>query len=353
MNNINKMPKMISNGKREERKWPSLSELRMIPMMGILTIAKKLGQSDKLMQMMTRRMQAPKQKRQAFAGYQPTAHDVFVCTYAKSGTNWTMQIAHQIAHYGEATFDNIYDLIPWPDMPMPAMDKAKLDDKRPQEHAPTGLRVIKTHLDSDYVPYTPDAKYIVVVRDPKDVFVSSYHFGKGILNPTGVDYDAKSWLEQFTSSHFFFDSWPAHIASFWPWRERHNVLFLTFGEMKDDLRGTCQQVADLMGVSLTEEQLDMAPRKRGVEQKSSFQYMKALDHKFKPRPPAFGKFEMPVMIRSGKRGASGELLNKEQQAQIDAFCQAELNRLGSDIPYTTLFKYVETQKRKLDHLLTS
>ena len=162
-----------------KKKRPLLAALRLLPMMGIMTIAKKVGQSEKLMRMMTRRMRSPKQKQKAFANYQATANDVFVCTYSKSGTNWTMQIAHQIAHYGEAEFDNIYDEIPWPDMSMP-IELAQLDDPRPLQQSATDQRVIKTHLESDYVPYHPDAKYIVVIRDPKDVFVSSYFFGQGV-----------------------------------------------------------------------------------------------------------------------------------------------------------------------------
>ena len=31
-----------------------------------------------------------------FKGYEPTEHDVFVVTYVKSGTNWMMQLVHQL-----------------------------------------------------------------------------------------------------------------------------------------------------------------------------------------------------------------------------------------------------------------
>jgi hypothetical protein len=43
------------------------------------------------------------------------------------------------------------------------------------------------------------------------------------------------------------------------------------------------------------------------------------------------------MIRSGKSGASEELLTKEQQDAVDRRCLAELERLGSDFPYAELF----------------
>jgi hypothetical protein len=48
----------------------------------------------------------------------PTASDVIVATYAKRGTNWALQIAPQIAYYGEAEYDFIHDLVAWPDAPV-------------------------------------------------------------------------------------------------------------------------------------------------------------------------------------------------------------------------------------------
>ena len=36
-------------------------------------------------------------------------------TYAKSGTNWMMQIAHQLIYHGKGEYDHLHDLVPWPD----------------------------------------------------------------------------------------------------------------------------------------------------------------------------------------------------------------------------------------------
>ena len=62
--------------------------------------------------------------------------------------------------------DNIYNLIPWPDPPFP-FNYASLHDASLTTNSPTGLRVIKTHWEADFVPYSPAAKYVVVIRDPK------------------------------------------------------------------------------------------------------------------------------------------------------------------------------------------
>ncbi len=36
-------------------------------------------------------------------------------TYAKSGTNWMMQIAHQLIYHGKGEYNHLHDVVPWPD----------------------------------------------------------------------------------------------------------------------------------------------------------------------------------------------------------------------------------------------
>jgi hypothetical protein len=92
-----------------------------------------------------------------FKGYQPNHRDVFVCTYSKSGTNWALQIAYQLS-----------------------------------------------------------AKYISIIRDPKEAFVSSYHFSAGML-PRGQMIGVEAWLELFLSAEFPYGSWAEHVAGYWAW----------------------------------------------------------------------------------------------------------------------------------------
>ena len=37
-------------------------------------------------------------------------------TFPKSGTNWMLQIAHQLIHHGKGEYDHIHDVVPWPDI---------------------------------------------------------------------------------------------------------------------------------------------------------------------------------------------------------------------------------------------
>jgi hypothetical protein len=91
-----------------------------------------------------------------------------------------------------------------------------------------------------------------------------------------------------------------------------------------------------MGISLTEAQMAK------VIERSSFQYMKQHESQFgTPILPFMKAKDKAVMIRSGKSGSSNELINREQQAAIDRFCQELLHKLGSDFPYREMFTVVE------------
>src|SRR5207237_1262355 len=68
----------------------------------------------------------------------------------------------------------LMDSSPWLDMRVLPLDKvmAKLE-------AQTHRRCIKTHLPLDGLPYFDDIKYIVIGRDPRDVFMSLVnHYGE-------------------------------------------------------------------------------------------------------------------------------------------------------------------------------
>ena len=261
-----------------------------------------------------------------FDGFTPGEHDVLVCSYFKSGTNWTMQMALQTAWRGSAEFAHVHDLIPWVELSERMRYTVPVCDGL-WRAAPSALRVIKTHLPVGKITYNESGKYIWVVRDPKDVFVSSFHFVRSILlGPLMIPLD--EWLDIYLSEDTFCGSWAEHLQSGWQLRDRDNVLFLTYEEMKRDHAGSVDQIAALMGVSLTPKERD------AVITQSSYPHMKSISRKFDTiglSPPWVdprGK-----MIRRGRAGASDELLTREQQQRIDDYWRAELLRLGCDFPY--------------------
>jgi Sulfotransferase domain len=292
-------------------------------------LSRILGSDPMLRFMKASRIRGQK-KANPFGNYVPTKHDVFVATFAKSGTNWMMQIAHQLAFHGKGEFDHIHCVVPWPDTKLmgPLRNYAiPLEDPSVWKASPEQKRVIKTHFDWEFVPYSEDARYIIVIRDPKDVFVSSWFFfvKGGFLSPIIRSVD--DLFRVFQTENFpVGGSWAVNTAGYWAQRHRPNVMIVSFKSMKPDLRGTVRKVADFIDIDASEELIDQ------VCQKSTFDYMKRIDEKFRTWKMLPWKSEA-AMIRSGKQGGSSELLSRDQQRQIDAFFMAELKRLGSDFPY--------------------
>ena len=297
----------------------------------VAATSRRFGASAWFLKNVAGRRMSPDRHADLFRGFSPDERDVFVATFPKSGTNWAMQIAQQIAWRGDARFDHIYDVVAWPESPFPV--RVPLGDRSGAEAAPTRRRVIKTSSPAQFVPYDERSAYVTVIRDPKEVAVSAYHFITGTFGLT--DLTVADWVDSFTGPAFPAGSWAAHAASYWAWRDRPNVAVLCFADMLRDLDAAVRAVAEVMGVALQPSEHDQ------VVARSRFAWMREHEDLFGPPLLRFRPPEVEArMIRKGETGRSGELLSRDQQAAIDRHFQAELRTLGSDLPYADLFDVV-------------
>src|SRR4051794_5051982 len=95
--------------------------------------------------------------------------DIIVATYAKSGTTWTQQIIGQLLFNGDPDVA-VGEMSPWLDLRVPAAE-VKLAAIEAQQHR----RFLKTHLPVDALVFSPDAQYIYIGRDGRDVVWSMYN----------------------------------------------------------------------------------------------------------------------------------------------------------------------------------
>jgi aryl sulfotransferase len=291
----------------------------------ILVVIDRLGLLPRIAQWIAKVRYGPDPWVKAWGAYRPDGRDVVVASYMKSGTNWMLQLAYQVVWRGEGEFASLHHVVPWPDEVTKGY-AVPLDDHTISESSPTGRRVIKTHSPWSPIPKHPDARYILVVRDPKDVFVSSYHFMKGAaLGPLMPSVGA--WYEMFLTPEFPPGRWAEHAHSYWSARHQPNVLYLTFKEMKADLEKTVVRVAEFLEIELTAEEL------RRVCERSSFDYMKRHDARFAPGVATPLSVLGTPMLRKGQQGGSGELLSLAQQQRIDRCFQDVLVEIGSDFDW--------------------
>ena len=74
-------------------------------------------------------------------------------------------------------------------------------------------RFFKTHMPYNLMPggdpVNSPAKYIYVIRNPKDVFVSAYYFGQKVFPDVVSPWD--QFIDQFISGNIFFGAFHTHL----------------------------------------------------------------------------------------------------------------------------------------------
>jgi len=189
----------------------------------------------------------------------PRPTDVIIAPFGKSGTTWLQQVFHGLRTRGDMDFDDISRVVPWIET---ARDLG-LDLDAPQRGEPRGY---KSHLPYDLVP--KGARYIVSIRDPKDVLVSAYRFAEGwFFEPGSVSietYARKLFMARVSPSGRRGDYWH-HLASWWPHRHDENVLFMSYEAMTRDLAATVRRVARFVGIALDDEHFAIVMRQSSLE----------------------------------------------------------------------------------------
>lgn len=183
---------------------------------------------------------------------QPT--DIVITPYGKSGTTWLQQIVHGLRTRGDMDFDDISRVVPW----LETSTDLGLDLHAPQRGHP---RAFKSHLSWYDVP--KGGRYIVSIRNPKDVLVSGYRFMEGWFFAPG-SIDIATWAADFMKNRETGGYW-RHLRSWWEVREQPQVLLLCYEAMTADLPGTVRKVANFIGVDLDDELLAIVVRQSSLD----------------------------------------------------------------------------------------
>ena len=200
--------------------------------------------------------------------YSARPDDLFIVTYPKNGTTWTQQIVTLIFNKGELpesiATEGMFSVSPFLEM----QGKEVVEKiKRPT--------AIKTHLSYDIQPKHPNAKYIVVLRNPKDTCVSFYYHHKRYPGYKMQDKNFHDffpfWLDGQVECGDYFD-W---VLSWWPQKDKDNTLFLLYENMKQNPEESVLKIAQFMGDEYKQQLLANDKQiLNHVLEKSSFDYMK-------------------------------------------------------------------------------
>ena len=203
--------------------------------------------------------------------YIPRADDIIVATAYKSGTTWTLGIVRQLILLGQAVppFDDL-----WIEARFEPPGE-RITQAEDQQHR----RFIKTHLPLDGLPFYPQVKYIVVGRDPHDVFMSLwnhyanhtvgfYAFINDIPDRVGAPFPVCAqdihafWREWITRGWFAWESegypyWGNlhHTQTWWNYRHLDNIFFVHYNDLLADLAGEIGRIARFLNIEIPDQSL--------------------------------------------------------------------------------------------------
>ncbi|NP_001071636.2 sulfotransferase family 2, cytosolic sulfotransferase 3 isoform X1 [Danio rerio] len=249
--------------------------------------------------------------------------DVFAVTYPKSGTTWMQNILPPLLNGGDLTPVQTvpnWDRAPW----LEEIRAAVVLEERPSP------RAIVSHMPYRLMPssfYKSKAKVIYVARNPKDVIVSSYHFHKmaSFLEDPGTFDD---FVNKFLSGEIVFGKWSDHIKS---WRNpelKDRILYVTYEEMLQDLRGVLCRMLKFLGRELSTEALDR------VVSNSTFKNMKTNKmSNYTMVPQEIMDNNKSAFLRKGVAGDWKNFFSPELDAKFTAVIREEMKGTNIKFPW--------------------
>ncbi|XP_072265379.1 sulfotransferase 6B1-like [Pyxicephalus adspersus] len=245
--------------------------------------------------------------------------DLLIATYPKCGTNWVIQILHEmvsIIKNQETVFDH----------PMIEFGSLQTLEKHTERLSP---RIFSSHLKVQMIPksfFEKKAKILMVMRNPKDAAVSFFNFYKSM--PALPTYE--SWnvfFKDFINGNVCYGSYFDYVAEWDKHIDEENVMVVTFEDMKTDFPTQLKKISEFMRLPLTNEQLCT------VESRTSFTSMKEKSE------DTHGKLG-DAFFRKGQIGDWKNIFTEEQSKEVDEKFQQHLagTKLGNLLNYAKYCK---------------
>ncbi|XP_040206222.1 amine sulfotransferase-like [Rana temporaria] len=246
--------------------------------------------------------------------------DIFLITYPKSGTIWTQQIICLICSEGHRNGTEKIDTserMKWFECQTlnPDLDYNKLPSPR----------LFVSHLSETFVPQelkSKKGKIIYVMRNPKDVIKSAYHF-ENIFVSSEKSPDFNHFFEKFLDGEVFAGKWFDHLRGWNTHKDDYNILFLKYEDMIQDLRSSVKQICTFLGVELDDEAMDI------VVKRATFKEMKkdALANR-ENLPERIINRKLGSFMRKGQVGDWKNILTVAQSELIEKLFQEKMGDLS-------------------------
>lgn len=188
--------------------------------------------------------------------------DIWIVSFPKCGTTWTQEMIWMLCNnldymgstkvllndrYYFIDCDALFNIAVSENEYKPMLEKIK--------DAPSP-RYIKTHLPAQLLPHqiwNVKPKIIYTARNPKDAAVSFYHHYKNTHCYKG---SFEEFMAAFLADQVIYSPIHSHIQNFWNISNEENILFITFEEMKSNLRAVLEKAATFLQKEFSDSQME-------------------------------------------------------------------------------------------------
>ncbi|KAI1896361.1 hypothetical protein AGOR_G00094000 [Albula goreensis] len=266
---------------------------------------------------------------EAIWAFCPDPSDLLIATYPKAGTTWTQEIVDLLLHNGDAEACKRAPTavrIPFLEIHSPPPIPSGLDLLGTMSPP----RVIKTHLPIQLVPegfWENKCKVIYVARNAKDNMVSYYHFDR--MNKTQPEPGPwEGYIHKFMKGELGWGSWYDHVKGYWEEKEKRNILYLFFEDMKENPEREIKRIMKYLDLTLSDDVISH------IVELTSFKVMKEnpmANYTFIPKP-IFDHSISPFM----RKGEVGDWVNHFSASQSQLFDEDyEKQMKNANIPFRT------------------
>lgn len=216
--------------------------------------------------------------------FEPREDDIVIATFAKCGTTWTQRIVDLLV-FQSPDVRPFGDISPWLDATIFNSIEEDLATLKAQTHR----RYIKSHLPFDALPVWDKVKYIHVGRDGRDARLSWQNHDQGFRPEFRAHVGAQAMALAMESGAkpggpppalpedprdyllHWFDELEAQLndparpsgvrfglgffgfeETYWQERKRPNLLLVHYNDLKEDLAGEMERIADFLDIEIPE-----------------------------------------------------------------------------------------------------
>ena len=187
-------------------------------------------------------------------------------------------------------------------------------------------RLMKTHLPASFFKRQLESqstcpKFVVVMRNPKDVLTSYYHFHKTFPGDFAFRKDWDYFFGMFKDKRLANGDCFDHMSGWWSYRNHPRVLVMKYEDMKKDAKGHIQKVGEFLGSpKYSDGEFESIVNETSFNKMKSRPITETFQTNFVNSPDGF--------FRKGQVGSWKELFEVHQEDYVDKRVYSELNSIG-------------------------